>query len=113
MLPRKNRLSRKETHLLFRRGRRAEHALAWARYLAGEGNPKFAFAVSSGMRLATRRNRLKRVFREVTRGLLPRLSNGWLVAVIKVTAQGSSPERVQECMASLCQRAGMMVGQYK
>lgn len=67
-----------------------------------------AFGVSGRVRHATTRNRLKRLFREAARGLLPGLREGWLVVVIKAEAEGNSLEGVRECVASLCDQAGMM-----
>jgi len=107
-LPRKNRLGRREVGLIFRRGGRVQHSLAWGRFLMVEGEPKVGFGVSGNVRQAVVRNRLKRLFREAARSLLPRLKKGWLMVVVKPEAVGSPLDRVRECMAALCEKAGMM-----
>jgi ribonuclease P protein component len=107
LLPKRNRLGRKETALLFKRGERARHALAWARFLPADGEVKLAFSVSGGLRGAIARNRVKRLFREAARDLLPSLSNGWLVVVIKPEAEGQCMERVRQCLALFCEKVGM------
>jgi ribonuclease P protein component len=74
MLPQGNRLSLAKNFRRFKeRGRNLESPFFRLSYLPGSGQPRFGFVVSSALGGATKRNRARRILREVVRSRLAKL----------------------------------------
>lgn len=112
MLPRKQRLtSSRDFEAVVHRGRAwAKDPLVLKAWCRGTGESRFGLSVGRGVGNAVMRNRVKRRLREILRGLpvLP----GWDILVsARPGAASTDFQALKGVVASLLQRAGLLVGE--
>lgn len=107
---RRHRLRRAaDFELLRREGRRWHHPYVVLVAGANRGQiSRFGFAAGKRLGQATKRNRVKRIFREVIRNRLGEIEDGWdCLFIARIGAAEASTSELQMAVNELLQRSGL------